>query len=77
MPALGLFREVLHEKLSDGQLRWADNDLVDMMYLTAAAGYCDHVIGERAHTSHIANGLRRLGRTCKLHRNLHSLAKQL
>ncbi|ONH30709.1 hypothetical protein BL254_23950, partial [Protofrankia sp. BMG5.30] len=60
MAALGLFREILHEKLSDGNLRWEGNDLVDMMYLTAAAGYCDHVVGERVHTSHIANGLRRL-----------------
>ncbi len=77
MPALGLFREVLHEKLSDGQLQWADNDLLDMMYLTSAAGYCDHVVGERAHISHIANGLRRLGRTgVALHRNLRSLVKQ-
>lgn len=77
MPALGLFREVLHEKLSDGRLGWADNDLVDMMYLTSAAGYCDHVVGERAHISHIANGLRRLGRAGALHRNLHSLVTQL
>ena len=57
MPALGLYREVLHEKLSDGQLRWFDNDLVDMMYLTSAAGYCDHVVGERTHASHILNAL--------------------
>jgi hypothetical protein len=77
MPVLGLFREVLHEKLSDGQLRWAGNDLVDMMYLTSAAGHCDHIVGERAHTSHIANGLRRLGRTGNLHRNLRSLVNQL
>jgi hypothetical protein len=77
MPALGLFREVLHEKLSDGQLRWVHNDLVDMIYLTSAAGYCDHVVGERAHASHIANGLRRLGRPSRVHRNLRSLVKQL
>lgn len=77
MPTLGLYREVLHEKLSDGQLRWADNDLVDMMYLTAAAGYCDYVVGERAHAAHIANALRRLGRADKLHRHLQSLVKQL
>lgn len=77
MPALGLFREVIHEKLSDERLRWLDNDLVDMMYLTSAAGYCDHVVGERAHISHIANGLRRLGRATSIHRNLRSLVKQL
>lgn len=77
MPALSLFREVLHEKLSDGQLRWEDNDLIDMMYLTAAVGYCDYVVGERAHAAHISSALRRLGRADKLHRRLHSLVKQL
>ena len=77
MPALRLFREVLHEKLSDGHLRWADNDFTDMMYLTAAAGYCDYVVGERAHAAHIANALRRLGRTGALHRHLQSLVTQL
>jgi hypothetical protein len=77
MPALRLFREVVHEKLSAGELRWKSNDLIDMMYLTAAAGYCDHVVGERAHTSHIACGLRRLGRDASLHRNLRSLVERL
>ena len=70
MPALGIFREVLYVKLSDGKLRWADNDLFDMVYLTTAAGDCDYVVGERAHTAHIANALRRLGRADKLHRHL-------
>jgi hypothetical protein len=77
MPTLGLFREVLYEKLSDGQLRWADNDLIDMMYLTAAAGYCDYVVGERAHTAHIIAALRRLGREGRLHRHLQSLVQQI
>jgi hypothetical protein len=60
LPALGLFRELLHEKLSDNKLRWTENDLTDMMYLTAAAGYCDHVVGERSHASHLTNCSRRL-----------------
>ncbi|MFG1879349.1 hypothetical protein ACGFIV_31365 [Sphaerisporangium sp. NPDC049003] len=77
MPTLGLFREVLHEKLSDGQLHWAENDLVDMMYLTAAAGYCDYVVGERAHAAHTANASRRLGRADKLYRNIRSLIEEL
>jgi hypothetical protein len=77
MPTLGLFREVLHEKLSNGQLRWPDNDLIDMMYLTAAVGYCDYVVGERPHAAHISNALRRLGRVNRLHRHLQSLVTQL
>ncbi len=77
MPALGLFREVLHEKLCNAALRWEDNDLIDMMYLTAACGYCDHVVAERAHTSHMGNGLRRLGRPSNVHRNLQTLVTSL
>ncbi len=77
MPALGLFREILHEKLCDAQLRWFDNDLVDMMYLSAGAAYCDHFAGERTHTSHIANGLRRLGLSKPVHRSLRSLVEHL
>jgi len=77
MPSLGLFREVLHEKLSDGSVRWEANDLIDMIYLASAAGYCQHVVGERRHTSYIGNGLRRLGRTSHVHPNLRSLIKQL
>jgi hypothetical protein len=77
MPALGLFREVMHEKLSDGQLRWEGNDLIDMMYLTAAAGYCDYVVSEHRHGAYITNASQRLGRTRNLHRSLHSLVQQL
>lgn len=77
MPALGLFREVLHEKLCNPTLRWEQNDLMDMVYLTAAGGYCDHVVGERAHASHMRNGLRRLGRPTKVHRSLRALVANL
>lgn len=77
MPSLGIFREVLHEKLSDGRLRWEDNDLTDMVYLAAATGYCDYVVGERAHISHITNGIRRLGRGGRVFRNLRSFVESL
>jgi hypothetical protein len=77
MPALGIFREVLHEKLCDVNLRWHDNDLVDMMYLTSAAGYCDHVVAERSHASHIQNAIKRHGQGARIHRNLRSLVVQL
>jgi hypothetical protein len=73
MPALGLFREVLHEKLCAPNLRWAGNDLIDMMYLLAGAAYCDRVVAERAHASHITNGLRRLKVGRIAHRNLRSV----
>ncbi|MGV9293894.1 hypothetical protein [Amycolatopsis sp. NPDC003676] len=77
MPALGLFREVLHEKLSTGTVRWEGNDLFDMMYLTAGAAYCDHLVGERSHSSHLGNALRRLDRPGNVHRSLRSLMEQI
>lgn len=77
MPSLGLFREVMREKLCKPTTRWRDNDLQDMMYLTCAAAYCDQVVGERTHTSHMENGLRRLGRTVNVHRTLRALVDRL
>lgn len=77
MPSLGLFREVMHEKLVDPATRWEQNDLQDMIYLTTASGYCDHVVGERSHVSHLENGLRRLGRPLNVHRSLRALVRNL
>lgn len=77
MPCLGLFREVLHEKLSDSTLRWEDNDLVDMMYLTAGAGYCDYLVGENRHAAYLENAQRRLGRPITVHRKLRTLVEEL
>jgi hypothetical protein len=77
MPCLGLFREMLHEKLSDPALVWEDNDLVDMMYLTAGAGYCDLVVGENRHAAYLENAQRRLGRPVTVHRKLRTLVEEL
>lgn len=77
MPCLGPFREVLHEKLSDSSLKWEDNDLVDMMYLTAGAGYCDYVVGENRHAAYLENSQRRLGRPVTVHRKLWTLVDAL
>lgn len=77
MPSLGLYREVMHEKLCVSDLRWKRNDLVDMMFLTTATAYCDHVVGEKSHVSHIRSSLRRLGRPNNTFTNLRSLIEQL
>ena len=73
MPALGLFREVFHEKLINRDTRWKASDLTDLVYLTCAAGYADHVIGERSATWYIRRAQERLGRTVNVHPNLRSL----
>lgn len=77
MPCLGLFREVLHEKLSDSSLRWEENDLVDMIYLTAGAAYCDRLVGENRHAAYLENAQRRLARPVTVHRKLRTLVEEL
>ncbi len=77
MPSLGLYREVLREKVLNPGTTWESNDLTDLVYLTCAAGYADHTVGERSLTSAIENGLRRLGRTTSVHRSLRSLVDAL
>jgi hypothetical protein len=77
MPSLGVYRELFHEKVSNPLLRWHDNDLIDMVYLSAAAGYCDHVAGERSHSAHIVNAIRRLDRKSNVHSNLDALLATL
>lgn len=73
MPCLGLYREVLHEKQVNGGTAWKDNDLTDLIYLTCAAGYADHIVGERSAISQMKQSNRRLGRPDNLYRNLHEL----
>lgn len=77
LPSLGLFREVLHEKLINPGTRWESNDLTDLMYLTCAAGYADHVVGERSLTAQMEQTLRRLDRPVRVHRNLTDLVQAI
>lgn len=77
LPSLGLFREVLHEKLLNPGTRWESNDLTDIMYLTCAAGYADHVVGENSLTAQMEQALRRLGRPVRVHRRLAGLVEAI
>jgi hypothetical protein len=73
MPSLAIYRELLHEKLSDPATVWKHNDLNDMMYLSCGAAYADHVVGERRLTSDLRCGLGRLGRPVNVYRRLADL----
>jgi len=74
MPSLGIFREILHEKLLNPSTSWEENDLIDMMYMSCATAYADFVVAERNLTSHLRNALRRLGRPQMVYRSLVELA---
>ncbi|NUW44862.1 hypothetical protein [Nonomuraea rhodomycinica] len=61
MPALGIFREMLHNRHLNKGTTWKPNDVTDMVYLSCAAGYADFVVCERHMREHLAHGIRRLG----------------
>jgi hypothetical protein len=77
LPSLGLYREVMHEKLCNPTLQWEENDLTDMMFLTVGAGYCDHVVAERAHAAHLRRAQQRLGRPDTVQRHIRGLVEKL
>ena len=75
-PAISLFRATMIDKLL-GSGRWEGNDLTDLFYLCTAAGYADHVVGERRTVGLLQQSVRRLGARVKLHRTLASVVDAL
>lgn len=75
-PAISLFRATMIDKLL-GSGRWEGNDLTDLFYLCTAAGYADHVVGERRTIGLLQQSVRRLRTPVTLHRTLTSLMKAL
>ncbi|MGB3736974.1 MAG: hypothetical protein WA964_18595, partial [Ilumatobacter sp.] len=69
-PMLGLFREVMRQKLSTATTTWRQNDLTDLMYLSCGAGYADVIVGERQVTGLLNSGAKRLGRSLRAFRRL-------
>lgn len=62
MRSLGLFKEIYQDKHLDGSTKWYNNDLLDMLFLTCAAGYADFVLGERKLVGYARQAAKRLGR---------------
>lgn len=73
MPSLGIYRELLHEKLSNPGTIWEQNDLTDMMYLSCGAAYSDQVVGDRRLISDLRRALARLDRHINVHPKLADL----
>ena len=47
MPFLGQMNQLLFARLRNAAQRWESNDLIDVMFLSCAAGYADVLVGER------------------------------
>jgi hypothetical protein len=70
LPATGMFREMLHERHLNKGTVWRRNDLVDMVYLSCAAGYADFVVCERHMGNVLMQGLKRQRRPTLVFRRL-------
>jgi hypothetical protein len=73
MASLGLFNEVYQDKHLNQRTTWRSNDLIDMMYLTCAAGYADYVVAERSLVSHARQAAKRLQRPIKIYPRISDL----
>lgn len=76
-PMLRLYSEVARFRHVDRAARWEPNDLVDMMFLTCAAGYADYVAGEKKTAKHIAQAQRAAGITVNTYPTLEELIDAL
>ena len=47
MPYVGRLHETLYHRLRNADDKWERNDLIDMNFLSCAAGYADIVVGEK------------------------------
>ena len=76
MPCLGVFRETL-QGMNLNNVRWEDNHLTDLMYLTCAAGYADYVVEERSLAGYMQQALKRMDRPINVYRRIQDLVSVL
>ncbi|MGV5037099.1 hypothetical protein ACVB8X_32115 [Streptomyces sp. NRAIS4] len=77
LPATGLYREMLQNRHLNRGTGWKRNDLIDMIYLSCAAGYADFVVCERHMREPLERGVRRLGLPTKVFRRLREAVTAL
>jgi hypothetical protein len=61
MPYLGRLCETTYLRLRNASDRWRGNDLVDMQYLSCAAGYASVVVGEKKMVDYLRRADRQVG----------------
>lgn len=76
MPCLGLFRETL-QGMNLNNVRWEDNHLTDLIYLTCAAGYADYVVAERSLAGYMQQAMKRMHRPINVYRRIQDLVPVL
>ena len=76
-PALGLLRELFHERHLNKRTTWHANDLTDMTYLSCAAGYADFVVCERPMGGPLKQGIKRLRRPVRVFQRLSDVVEAI
>ncbi|MCD4524712.1 hypothetical protein [Nocardioides sp. cx-173] len=72
-----LLSELFATRFVDQSTKWQSNDLVDMLYLSCAAAYCDYVVAETKTATHLQQIQRRLGMKINVFSNLQTLVEAL
>lgn len=72
-----LLSELFATRFVDQSTKWESNDLVDMLYLSCAAAYCDYVVAEAKTATHLQQIQRRLGVKVNVFSNLQCLVESL
>lgn len=76
LPSVGRQREVIHQRFQNRTDGWKSNDLVDLMYLSCAAGYADYVICEKKMGTYLQQVGQRT-RGAEVHLSLRTLIEAL
>lgn len=76
-PMTSLLSELYITRFVDASTRWHRNDLVDMLFLSCGAAYCDYVVGEAKTVNHLAQTQRSQGRPRTVFRTLSELVDVL
>jgi len=76
-PMSSLLSALFVTRFIDSSTRWHENDLVDMLFLSCGAAYCDYVVGEAKTATQLAQIQRSLGKPVTAFRTLGDLVDAL
>lgn len=77
MPFVSNLSALFRLRYLDRRTRWKSNDLIDMMYLSCAAAYCDYVVAERHTGTQLRRIMERRGETPNTFLTLTDLVEAL
>lgn len=76
-PMLRMLSTITMFRHTDRCTKWKPNDLIDMLYLSCAAGYADYLVAEAHTVQHLTQAQRLCGLSENAHPTLESLVEAL